>query len=486
MRSNERYVEDNKFTDQEFQKEYERDFIAGSGKMKLFDKLVPKLIEEGHKILIFSQFKLMLRILEDYFSGIRNIKYLKIDGDTEYTVRQYAIDEFNREDSDYPVFLLSTKAGGLGINLTSADTIIIFDSDFNPHNDIQALSRAHRIGQKNNLVVYRLVCSDTCEQKIVEMAQQKLMLSYMVGDSSKGPEEVETETKQGDNNPYEMNRMLKFGSAKIINNSKDYVEKEYTEEFLQSICDREKLFEEQKQYTDNENFSPSKQNKPKINDMLKVFEDPNIDEKGDENWEEMLQEQIDKEQQQEMLLMGKGMRKRNATVNYIQDNDEIEEKLSEYHNSSNAEDIKSEDDELNSLVEENQVLRKRDAKHKRKNKSYFYIQRLTKEERNEEVKAMDVDENNSDIIFVGETKQLNQNENENLNNMNDIKNEQERPIKPLSMKHSSHDLRLKVSIGEEPYPELKFDLDLVMKYTENQVFIDLITINNERHFDNFI
>ena len=168
MRSNERYVEDNKFTDQEFQKEYERDFIAGSGKMKLFDKLVPKLIEEGHKILIFSQFKLMLRILEDYFSGIRNIKYLKIDGDTEYTVRQYAIDEFNREDSDYPVFLLSTKAGGPGINLTSADTIIIFDSDFNPHNDIQALSRAHRIGQDKNVIAVKFITKDSIEEKILK------------------------------------------------------------------------------------------------------------------------------------------------------------------------------------------------------------------------------------------------------------------------------------------------------------------------------
>ena len=247
--------------------------------MKLFDKLVPKLINEGHKILIFSQFKLMLRILEDYFSCIQNVKYLKLDGDTEYNVRQYAIDEFNKEDSEYPVFLLSTRAGGLGINLTSADTIIIFDSDFNPHNDIQALSRAHRIGQKSNLVIYRLVCTDTCEEKIVEVARQKLMLSYMVSDSSKSPEK--SDTKQADSNIIELNEILKFGSNRIINNSKDCIEKEYTDEFLQSICDRDKLFEEQNQHKENENFIPSK-SQLKINDCLDVFKEARIDDKGDD------------------------------------------------------------------------------------------------------------------------------------------------------------------------------------------------------------
>jgi SNF2 family DNA or RNA helicase len=132
--------------------------------MKLFDKIIPKLLWDKHRILIFSQFKMMLNILEDYFY-LKMVKYLRLDGEVPSDVRQNLIDEFNKEDSEYPIFLLSTRAGGLGINLTRADTIFIFDSDFNPHNDIQAQSRAHRIGQKNNLVIYRLVCHNTCEQK---------------------------------------------------------------------------------------------------------------------------------------------------------------------------------------------------------------------------------------------------------------------------------------------------------------------------------
>lgn len=196
--------------------------------MKLFDRLVPKLIEDGHRILIFSQFKLMLNLLEDYFY-IKQISILRLDGDTPGDKRQILIDEFNKENSKFPVFLLSTRAGGLGINLTKADTIIIFDSDFNPHNDIQALSRAHRIGQKSNLVVYRLVCADTCEQKIVEVAKQKLMLSFMVSNPSLNPNDI----KSNDSDLLELNKILKFGSNKMFDTtSSEYVEKEYTDDFI--------------------------------------------------------------------------------------------------------------------------------------------------------------------------------------------------------------------------------------------------------------
>ena len=94
------------------------------------------------------------------------------------------IDLFNAPTSDFKIFLLSTKAGGLGINLTSADTIVIFDSDFNPHNDVQALNRAHRIGQKNNVMVYRLVCKNSVEERIIEAAKQKLMLDTMMTHSN--------------------------------------------------------------------------------------------------------------------------------------------------------------------------------------------------------------------------------------------------------------------------------------------------------------
>lgn len=115
---------------------------------------------------------------------IKGVKYLRLDGETENQKRQKLIDLFNAPNSEYKIFLLSTKAGGLGINLTTADTIVIFDSDFNPHNDVQALNRAHRIGQKNNVMVYRLICKSSVEERIVEAAKHKLMLDTMMTHSS--------------------------------------------------------------------------------------------------------------------------------------------------------------------------------------------------------------------------------------------------------------------------------------------------------------
>lgn len=119
----------------------------------------------------------MLELLSD-FLALKGIKSLRIDGGTPVGRRQCLIDRF--DDPEYRVFLLSTRAGGLGLNLTQADTVIIFDSDFNPHNDQQALSRAHRIGQKNNVIVYRFVCKDSVEEKIMEQAKRKMMLDTAV------------------------------------------------------------------------------------------------------------------------------------------------------------------------------------------------------------------------------------------------------------------------------------------------------------------
>merc|ERR1719305_1233518 len=95
-------------------------------------------------------------------------------------MRQEAIDRFNKPNGQYSVFLLSTKAGGLGINLATADTVIIFDSDWNPHNDIQAQARAHRLGQSKEVMIYRLVTRATVEERIVEVAKRKLVLEHLV------------------------------------------------------------------------------------------------------------------------------------------------------------------------------------------------------------------------------------------------------------------------------------------------------------------
>ena len=131
--------------------------IETSGKLIILDRLLKKLYaEDNHKVLIFSQMTMVLDILEDY-CNYRSYKYCRIDGSTDMNSRDLQIEMFMAQGSDKFIFLLSTRAGGLGINLTAADTVVIYDSDFNPQMDLQAMDRAHRIGQKNMVNVYRLI-----------------------------------------------------------------------------------------------------------------------------------------------------------------------------------------------------------------------------------------------------------------------------------------------------------------------------------------
>ena len=127
---------------------------------------------------------MMLDILEEYCI-LRKFKTARIDGQTKGNDRQEAIDAFSRPDSDYFVFLLSTRAGGLGINLTAADTVIIYDSDWNPQNDSQATARCHRIGQKQEVTVYRLLTRHTYEYEMFERASRKLAIESVVLDRTK-------------------------------------------------------------------------------------------------------------------------------------------------------------------------------------------------------------------------------------------------------------------------------------------------------------
>jgi chromodomain-helicase-DNA-binding protein 4 len=128
--------------------------MKAAGKLDLLEKMLRVLKKQGHRVLIFSQMTKMLDILEDFLDGA-GYKYERIDGGITGNLRQDAIDRFNAPGAQQFVFLLSTRAGGLGINLATADTVIIYDSDWNPHNDIQAFSRAHRIGQANKVMIYR-------------------------------------------------------------------------------------------------------------------------------------------------------------------------------------------------------------------------------------------------------------------------------------------------------------------------------------------
>ncbi|OTA70587.1 hypothetical protein K449DRAFT_361782 [Hypoxylon sp. EC38] len=153
--------------------------VYNSGKMALLDKLLRRLQKQGSRVLIFSQMSRVLDILEDY-CVLRDYKYCRIDGTTQHENRIEAIDEYNKPDSDKFLFLLTTRAGGLGINLTSADIVILYDSDWNPQADLQAMDRAHRIGQKKQVVVYRFVTENAIEEKVLERAAQKLRLDQLV------------------------------------------------------------------------------------------------------------------------------------------------------------------------------------------------------------------------------------------------------------------------------------------------------------------
>ncbi|KAL2060940.1 hypothetical protein VTL71DRAFT_8992 [Oculimacula yallundae] len=153
--------------------------VTASGKMLLLDRLLKSLFARGHKVLIFSQFKTQLDLIQDYAQELREWIVCRIDGSVSQEERQRQIKEFN-SNPDFKLFLLSTRAGGQGINLASADSVILFDSDWNPQQDLQAQDRAHRIGQKNPVIIYRLATKNTVEEALLLNADAKRRLEKLV------------------------------------------------------------------------------------------------------------------------------------------------------------------------------------------------------------------------------------------------------------------------------------------------------------------
>lgn len=198
--------------------------VYNCGKLVILDKLLPKLREQDSRVLIFSQMTRMLDILEDYCLW-RQYKYCRLDGQTPHEDRNRQIEEYNAEGSEKFVFMLSTRAGGLGINLTSADVVIIYDSDWNPQMDLQAMDRAHRIGQMKQVRVFRLITDNTVEEKIVERAEVKLRLDKLVIQSGRL---VDTKNQL---NKDEMLNMIRHGANHVFS-SKD---SEITDEDIDSI-----------------------------------------------------------------------------------------------------------------------------------------------------------------------------------------------------------------------------------------------------------
>jgi superfamily II DNA or RNA helicase len=152
--------------------DFDETVVTASGKVHMLDRILPKLKAAGHRVLIFTQMTQLMDILEDYFE-LRNFTYLRLDGSTSVDDRAERMRQFQKENSDYFLFLLSTRAGGMGVNLQSADTVIIFDSDWNPQMDKQAQDRAHRIGQSKEVRVLRLITAGTVEVAILSKSREK-------------------------------------------------------------------------------------------------------------------------------------------------------------------------------------------------------------------------------------------------------------------------------------------------------------------------
>ncbi|KFB50887.1 AGAP005035-PA-like protein [Anopheles sinensis] len=159
--------------------------VSDAGKLAVLDSLLARLKEQGHRVLIYSQMTKMIDLLEEYMWH-RKHRYMRLDGSSKISARRDMVADFQNR-ADIFVFLLSTRAGGLGINLTAADTVIFYDSDWNPTVDQQAMDRAHRLGQTKQVTVYRLICKGTIEERILQRAREKSEIQRMVinGDNFK-------------------------------------------------------------------------------------------------------------------------------------------------------------------------------------------------------------------------------------------------------------------------------------------------------------
>jgi superfamily II DNA or RNA helicase len=207
-------------------------FIKASGKLVLLDKLLPHLKEGGHKVLIFSQFKMMLELLMDYLR-MRAWKFEVITGAVTGNSRQQVIDRFQNPDSDSFIMLLTTRAGGVGINLTAADTVIIYDSDWNPQNDLQAQARCHRIGQTKEVTLYRLLARKTYEMEMFNKASRKLGLDQAILTGIRGTDAQ----KDGDALKMEdrdVEDLLKYGAYDLFKEEREGTGETESEKFCEA------------------------------------------------------------------------------------------------------------------------------------------------------------------------------------------------------------------------------------------------------------
>uniref|UniRef100_A0A7N9AUZ0 Chromodomain helicase DNA binding protein 4b n=1 Tax=Mastacembelus armatus TaxID=205130 RepID=A0A7N9AUZ0_9TELE len=295
-----------------------------SGKLMLLHKMMKRLKEGGHRVLIFSQMTKMLDLLEDFLEN-EGYKYERIDGGVTGNLRQEAIDRFNAPGAPQFAFLLSTRAGGLGINLASADTVIIYDSDWNPHNDIQAFSRAHRIGQNRKVMIYRFVTKASVEERITQVAKKKMMLTHLVVRPGLG-------SKTGSMSKQELDDILKFGTEELFkdevgdgdNKEDDSSVIHYDDHAIDRLLDRNQdATEDTELQSMNEYLSSFKVAQYVVKDEDDEEEVEREVIKQEESvdpdyWEKLLRHHYEQQQEDLARNLGKGKRTRKP-VNYIDD-----------------------------------------------------------------------------------------------------------------------------------------------------------------------
>ncbi|CAN4076911.1 unnamed protein product [Withania somnifera] len=308
--------------------EFTKQLLESSGKLQLLDKMMVRLKEQGHRVLIYSQFQHMLDLLEDY-CNYRKWQYERIDGKVGGAERQIRIDRFNTKNSSRFCFLLSTRAGGLGINLATADTVIIYDSDWNPHADLQAMARAHRLGQTNKVMIFRLITRGTIEERMMQMTKKKMILEHL----------VVGRLKAQNINQEELDDIIRYGSKELFADDNDEAGKSrqihYDDAAIDRLLDRDQVRDEDAAVSDEEEDS-----------FLKAFKVANfeyveeaeataeeeaatapVENKATVNnseratyWEELLRDRYEVHQVEEFNTMGKGKRSRKQMVS-VEDDD---------------------------------------------------------------------------------------------------------------------------------------------------------------------
>uniref|UniRef100_A0AAX7SJT9 DNA helicase n=1 Tax=Astatotilapia calliptera TaxID=8154 RepID=A0AAX7SJT9_ASTCA len=295
-----------------------------SGKLMLLQKMMRRLKEGGHRVLVFSQMTKMLDLLEDFLEN-EGYKYERIDGGVTGNLRQEAIDRFNAPGAQQFAFLLSTRAGGLGINLASADTVIIYDSDWNPHNDIQAFSRAHRIGQNRKVMIYRFVTKASVEERITQVAKKKMMLTHLVVRPGLG-------SKMGSMSKQELDDILKFGTEELFkdeigdgdNKEDDSSVIHYDDQAIDRLLDRNQdATDDTELQSMNEYLSSFKVAQYVVKDEDDEEEVEREVIKQEESvdpdyWEKLLRHHYEQQQEDLARNLGKGKRTRKP-VNYNDD-----------------------------------------------------------------------------------------------------------------------------------------------------------------------